>query len=279
MNGIRILLVDNHELVRRGVRSMLEQEEDIEIVGDFSSAREALLQTETLSPNIILMEAKMPDISGIEATRRLRQKRTPCNVIMLTSYEDYLTEALEAGAAGYLLEDIKCQELTQAIRRVYHGELVIDERLASTPQAAQDEAAYLPSDGNDSDILVKEAELIIPPPFDPAQLLRFIYQVEEALEAIILQEIGSWNKGAAITILMRRITPLTVILNRLEKMPEVEDVMDTPAAKYKLFSFLRKTTARAETSLRKELMVTLKQADTDEQSESASYNSRNSSGR
>ena len=265
-------MVDNHELVRRGVRSMLEQEEDIEIVGDCSSVGEALLQTETLSPNIILMEAKMPGIDGIEATRRLQQTRTPCNVILLTLSEDCLTEALEAGAAGYLLEDIKCQELAQSIRRVYHGELVIDERLRVTPLAAPGEPASLLSESNGSDILIREIELIIPSPLDTVQLLRFVYQVEETLGAIIIQEIGSWNKGTAITILMRKVTPLTAILDRLGKMSEVEDVRDTPTVKYKLFSFLKKTIARPETQLRKELLVTLKPADTANQSELASQN-------
>ncbi len=84
MKEIRVLLVDDHEIVRRGVRGMLEQEEDIEIIGDCASAEEALLQTEIFSPNIVLMEAKMPGMGGIEATRRYCQKRMPCSVIMLT---------------------------------------------------------------------------------------------------------------------------------------------------------------------------------------------------
>ncbi len=84
MKEIRVLLVDDHEIVRRGVRGMLEQEEDIEIVGDCSSTEEALRQTEILLPNIILMEVEMPGMGGIEATRRYCQKRMPCSVIMLT---------------------------------------------------------------------------------------------------------------------------------------------------------------------------------------------------
>ena len=128
MKEIRVFLVDDQEIVRRGVRGMLEQEEDMEIVGDCSSAEEALLQAEILLPNIILMEVEMPGMGGIEATRRYYQKRLSCSVIMLTLCEDCLAEALEAGAIGYLLKDIKRQELAQAIRRVYNGELVVDER-------------------------------------------------------------------------------------------------------------------------------------------------------
>ena len=269
MKDIRILLVDNHEVVRRGVRNMLGQEEDMEIVGDCSSAEEALPQMEILSPNVILMETKMPGMGGIEATRRLQQKRMPCNVIMLTPYENCLAEALEAGATGYLLEDIKCQELAQAIRKVYHGELVIDERLASTPQAAEGESEYLSPEGNGSDILVREAELTIPPPFDAARLLRFVYQVEDVLKATIEQEVGSWDKGTAITVVLRSATPLVDILARLGKMPDVEGVTEKPVAKYNPFSFSKKITTRPETVPKKELLVTLKQADTAKQFELA----------
>ena len=104
MKEIRVLLVDDHEIVRRGVRGMLEQEEDIEIMGDCASAEEALHQAEILSPNIVLMEAKMPGMGGIEAARLYCQNRMPSKIIMLTSCEDCLAEALEAGAVGYLLK-------------------------------------------------------------------------------------------------------------------------------------------------------------------------------
>jgi len=265
MKGIRILLADDHEIVRRGVQSMLEREEDMEIVGDCSSAEEALFLTEITLPNIILTGAKLPGIGGFEVARRLHQKRLPCNVIILTMYEDYLAEALEAGVAGYLLEDIKCQELVQAIRRVYHGELVIDERLASTPQIEEGESEYpLPEDDS---ALCKEAELIIPLPFDAAQLLRFMYQVEEMLGATIVQQAGSWNRDTAITILLRRAAPLVDILDRLGKMSDVDGVIEKPAAKYNLLSFSRKIIAKPETRPRKQLLVTLKQASPAEQSE------------
>ena len=215
----------------------------------------------------------MPGIGGIETTRRLYQRRTPCKVIMLTLYEDCLAEALEAGAAGYLLEDIKCQELAQAIRRVYHREIVIDERLTSTPQFMEWESEYLPLEGDGSGILVKEAELAIPPPVDAAQLLRFVYQVEEALKATIVQQVGSWDKGTAITILLRRATPLADILDRLRKMPDVESVREEPAAKFKPFSFSKKIIAKPKIRPKKELLVTLKQASPANQLELAGYSS------
>ena len=267
MKEIRVLLVDDQEIVRRGVRGMLEQEEDMEVVGDCSSAEEALHQAEILSPNIVLMEAKMPGIDGIEATRRYCQKRTPCSVIMLTLCEDCLAEALEAGAIGYLLKDIKHQELTQAIRRVHSGELVIDERF--TIQGVEGGSEYLPPGGDSSGTLVKEAELVIPPPVDAARLLRFAYQVEEALEATIMQQVGSWDKGTAITIQLRRITPLVDVLDRLGKMPDVEDTREQPAAKHNSFGFPQKSIAKLRIRPRKKFLVTLKQTSPAKQLESA----------
>jgi len=267
MKEIRVLLVDNQEIVHRGVRGMLEQEEDMEIIGDCTSAEEALHQTETLSPNIILMEAKMSGMGGIEATRLYCQKRTHCSVIMLTLCEDCLAEALEAGAVGYLLKDIKRQELAQAIRRVYNGELVIDERF--TLQGVEGGSEYLPQGCDSSGTLVKEAELVILPPIDAARLLRFAYQVEGTLEATIVQQVGSWDKGTAITIQLRRVIPLVDILDRLGKMPDVEDVREKPAAKGNSFSFSQKLVAKLRIRPRKKFLVTLKQTSTAKQLESA----------
>ena len=267
MKSIRILLVDNHEIVRRGVRAMLEQEEDMEIVGDYASAEEALHQTGTLLPNIILMEVKMPGMGGIEATRLYSQKRTPFKIIMLTLCEDSLAEALEAGAVGYLLKDIKRQELAQAIRKVYNGELVVDERF--TLQGVEGGSEYLPQGCDSSGTPVKEAELIILPPVDAVRLLRFNCRVEGALEATIVQQVGSWDKGTAITIRLRRVTPLVDILYRLGKMPDVEDLREQPAAKRDSFSFSQKSIAKLRLRPRKKFLVTLKPTSPAKQFESA----------
>ncbi len=267
MKEIRVLLVDDHEIVRRGVRGMLEQEEDMEIIGDCSSAEEALLQTEILSPNIVLMEAKMPGIGGIEAARLYCQKRMPSKIIMLTWCEDCLAEALEAGAVGYLLKDIKCQELAQAIRRVYNGELVVDERF--TLQGMEEGSEYLPQGCDSSGTLVKEAELVIPPPIDAARLLRFTYQVEEALEATIVQQVGSWDKGTAITIRLQKVTPLLDILDKLVNMPDVDEVSEETAAKSNPTSYPQKSIAKLRIRPRKKFLVTLKQTSPVKQLESA----------
>ena len=250
MENIRILLADDHELVRYGVRGMLEQEEDLQIVGDCSSAEDVMLLTEIVSPNVILMDM---NIGGIEVLRNLRQKQSSCKVILLTLDKDCLAEAQEAGATGYLLEDINCQELAQAIRRAHHGELGIDERLTSTSQVAEEETQLLSQED-----MVREIELVIPPPFETVQLLRFVFQLEEVLDATIVQEIGSWDKGTDITIMLRRTKPLKAILDRLGKMPEVKGAGQMATRELNSLNYHDKIITRTGTSPRAELQVTLK---------------------
>ena len=116
MKTIRILLVDDHLVVRRGLCRMLQQEMDMEVVGEAANVEEALIQVDLVSPDVVLMDIKMPGIDGIEGTRKLKEKCPCCNVLMLTFYEDFGTQAIEAGAAGLLPKTIKREELATAIR-------------------------------------------------------------------------------------------------------------------------------------------------------------------
>jgi len=264
MKEIRVLLVDDHEITRRGVRGILEQEEDIEIVGDCSSAEEALQQAEILLPNIILMEAKMPGMDGIEATRRYCQKRTPSKIIMLTLCEDCLAEALEAGAVGYLLKDIKHQELTRAIRQVHHGEVVISDSITAKSRIAYEEkfgnntkGSFLQERGNP---MPEEVQMVIPPPVDANQLIRFVSRVEEMLQSRTLQLVGTWKGDTAITIALPKPTPLTNILNKLEEMPEVGTIGEEPLTGEADPSLLKKVAnmPKLNTKIRKTVFITLK---------------------
>ncbi|MFQ5826605.1 MAG: response regulator transcription factor [Dehalococcoidia bacterium] len=125
--NIRILIVDDLDIIRDALRLMLEQEEDMEIVGDFATAEEALSQVETLSPDIVLMDIKMPGMNGIEACRRLKETAPSCNVIMLTMYEEYTVEAMIAGAAAYFPKHRTHGQLCQTIRQVYWSEGSIEQ--------------------------------------------------------------------------------------------------------------------------------------------------------
>lgn len=131
METIRILLVDDHSVVRSGLGQMLELEEDIRVVGEASNSEEALKIIDLVSPDIILMDIKMPGMDGVRLTKEIKQRLPLINIIMLTLHGDYLTQAIEAGATGYLLKDIKREDLTTAIRKVHGGQLVISESIQS----------------------------------------------------------------------------------------------------------------------------------------------------
>jgi len=143
MDTIRILLVDDHQVMREGLRRMLELESNLEVVGETANANEALMLPELLSPEIILMDIKMPGVDGIELTRQLKEKQPSCNVLMLTLYDEYLSQAIEAGAVGYLVKDIKREELIRAIKAVHEGRSPIGlsfsrDRLAELLGPAED---------------------------------------------------------------------------------------------------------------------------------------------
>jgi DNA-binding NarL/FixJ family response regulator len=122
MKPIKVLIVDDQQMVREGLRRMLELDETINVVGEAKSGDECLTLADKTAPDIILMDVRMPGMSGIEATRQLKDKNFPASVIILTVYEDkYLSQAAEAGAVGYLLKDISRQDLLRAIHLTTEG--------------------------------------------------------------------------------------------------------------------------------------------------------------
>ena len=120
--AIRVLLVDDHYVVREGLRRILELESRIQVVGDAGSGEEAIAKTVSLSPDVVVMDLKMPGMDGITATREIKQKMPDVNILVLTLYaEDFVKQAIEAGASGYLLKDSDCEQITKAIYQVYDG--------------------------------------------------------------------------------------------------------------------------------------------------------------
>lgn len=120
---IRVMLVDDQQLVREGLRRMLELDESIEVAGEARSGEEAIARADEWAPDIILMDVRMPGMGGIEATRQLKARGCNANIIILTVYEDkYLAQAAEAGAVGYLLKDIGREELARSIKLAYEGQ-------------------------------------------------------------------------------------------------------------------------------------------------------------
>ncbi len=256
--GIQILLVDDHQVVRDGLQHMLEQQEDIQVVGDCSSAEDALFLAEIISPDIILTDIKMPGVDGIELTRRLKHKYPSCNVIMLTLYDEYVTQAMEAGAKGYLLKDIQCEELAEAIRLVHQGQVVTSESVKSKTQfdyKDQHEKKTKKAPGT----MIEEIQLVLPPPVEANQLMRLSGRVEEALQSRVLRMIGAWQEGTVITIVLNRDRTLEDILNAFKNIPEVQAVGEEPLSNDISHRLLNKAEAVAKQKdrARKTIFVTL----------------------
>jgi DNA-binding NarL/FixJ family response regulator len=121
---IRVLIADDHAVVRQGLRTFLELQDDVEVVADVADGEEAVAAVGDHHPDVVLMDLVMPNLDGVEATRRILGERPSTRVIALTSFldDDKVLPAVRAGAAGYLLKDVEPQELVRAIRTVYGGE-------------------------------------------------------------------------------------------------------------------------------------------------------------
>lgn len=133
MEKIKILIVDDHSLVRQGLKQLIELEDDIRVIDLVGDGQEAIKKVKELKPDIVLLDINMPNMNGIEVLRRLKDIDNTIKVIMLTFYEDreYLLETVNLGANGYILKDAESESLIKAIRDVYKGESYIYPTLAT----------------------------------------------------------------------------------------------------------------------------------------------------
>jgi DNA-binding NarL/FixJ family response regulator len=120
---IRLILVDDQNLIRRGLRALLSTDSELEVIGEGENGQEAIDLVSTLQPDIVLMDIRMPIMDGVVSTREICQRFAQTKVLVLTTFDDteYVSQALQAGASGYLLKDTPFEELTQAIRLVHKG--------------------------------------------------------------------------------------------------------------------------------------------------------------
>jgi two-component system response regulator DevR len=125
---IRVFLLDDHEIVRRGLKELLEAEEDLMVVGEASSAAEALTAIAAAAPDVAVLDVRLPDGDGVEVCREVRSAHPEINCLMLTSFADdeALFSAILAGAAGYVLKQVRGTDLVDAIRRVAQGQSLLD---------------------------------------------------------------------------------------------------------------------------------------------------------
>ena len=239
--SIRILLIHALEIFRQGLPVMLNQEGDIEVVGGCASVEEAISQTGRLRPDIVLIGTQVSGMNGIEATRALKGTETHYDgdVIMLADSVDYGAQALEAGAASYLLEDVTGEGLARVIREIFYSKHSLD------------------------DFAEEAVELVVPSPGDAARLLGFMCRMSEMLQSSIRsieKAVGSWDWGSVITVRLQR-KELLGFLNELGNMPEVEKIEEQPLARGNLPDFVNRLNALSILSISpcKRVCVTLKE--------------------
>lgn len=132
-NVLRVLVVDDHDIVRKGLVMLMSRHEDLQVVGEAGTVEEAVAKAAELAPDVVVLDIRLPDGSGIQACRDIRANNPEINILMLTSYsdEEAVMGSIMAGASGYLLKEIRSQEIVQAIRKVGAGQSLLDPMVTS----------------------------------------------------------------------------------------------------------------------------------------------------
>ncbi len=192
---ITILIVDDHAVVRQGVRTLLDMHPDLQVVGEAESAEAALPLVEELVPDVVLLDLLLPGMNGVEATRQVKKISPRTQVVVLTSYaeDEHIFPALRAGALSYLLKDIRPRELAEGIRKAARGESMLHSRIAA--RMIQE---------------VREAKRKVPPAF--AEL------TPRELEVLQLLADGQTNAGIAAQLVLSEKTVRGYVSNILSKL-------------------------------------------------------------
>ncbi|MGN1234802.1 MAG: response regulator [Christensenellaceae bacterium] len=153
MERIRVLIADDQRLLAEGIRSVIESSEDIEVVGLAGNGKEAFDMTKELSPDVVLMDIRMPEVNGVIATKEIKSAYPQVKVLVLTTFDDseYILSAIEGGASGYLLKDIGSTALIEAVRNAYAGDTILPAKVAQKIVSAAKMVA------NDREIKLKKA--------------------------------------------------------------------------------------------------------------------------
>ena len=192
---ITVLVVDDHAVVRQGIRTLLDMHPDLQVVGEADSAEDALSLVEELVPDVVLLDLLLPGMNGVEATRQIKQISPRTQIVVLTSYseDEHIFPALRAGALSYLLKDIRPRELAESVRKAARGESVLHSRIAA--RMIQE---------------VREAKRRVPPAF--AEL------TPRKLEVLQLLADGQTNAGIAEQLVLSEKTVRGYVSNILSKL-------------------------------------------------------------
>ena len=206
---IKVAIADDHSLVRQGLRRYLDTADDIEVVGEAATGEEALALVEKASPDIVLLDIRMPEMDGLEAARRVRDRFPDVGVIMLTAYDDrqFVVEAVRAGARGYVLKARDAEHLIQTVRLVAGGNMVIDPQLVVA--LAEELSTVKERDRKAETLTAREIEVL--------QLLAFGHTNRDIAEKLfispdtvkthlehIFEKLGASDRTAAVAEALRR---------------------------------------------------------------------------
>lgn len=210
MVKIRLLLVDDHKVVRLGLRALLEAEPDIEVVGEAATAAEAIQMAGQWQPDLILMDIRLPDQNGISACRQIRQKWPVLQVLMLTSYADeaLVLEAINAGAAGYVLKQLDTSDLVNAVRDVARGDAVLDPAVTQQVLARVRQAEHEAQSAAFRDLSEREVQVLalVAEGKTNAEIAEMLFLSEKTVRnhvSTILSKIGLTNRIEAATYAVR----------------------------------------------------------------------------
>lgn len=159
--AITVLIIDDHPLVREGVRNFLQRQRDITVVGEAGSGQEGLRLASDLAPDVVLMDLVMPEMDGVETTRRLKQISPSTQVIVLTSFDDdeHILPAIRAGALSYILKDVSTAALAEAVRKAARGEVTMTPQVAARVMEELRQGGQ-PSSQADADLSEREVEVL-----------------------------------------------------------------------------------------------------------------------
>ncbi|MGA2243036.1 MAG: response regulator transcription factor [Verrucomicrobiota bacterium] len=211
MKRLRILLADDHKIIRDGLKLLVNDQPDMHVVGEAGNGREVLEKARELKPNVVVMDLSMPEMNGLQATARLKEERPEIKVVALTVHEDesYLRQLCQAGAAGYVLKRSAGDELIQAIRTVAKGGLFFDATLANKALAGQRAPSTIKGETHTAELSEREKDVLIQLAWgfsnkEIAAKLRISVKTVETYKVRIGEKLGLRSRSDIVQYAMRQ---------------------------------------------------------------------------